>query len=248
MIKILLADDQCLMLEGIKTILKCEPEIEVVGTARDGKSAIAQVKKLQPDVVLIDIEMPKMDGIMATKYICKYMPDIKVIVLTSHKNQDYITQALQAGASSYVLKDSLVEDLKQEIYSRSRSYSYVEAKLFSTAVNKIRATNIVKYQEKITYLKKYRKSIFKPASIKKSRLLSGKTFNRQSTVGVTKASWQPNFKPYTSSQMLIPNLKTSYRGGRDVYSYSKFYRRKYFRKIIWLLLAIACFILSVIIF
>ncbi|MEN9519942.1 MAG: hypothetical protein RLZZ381_2530, partial [Cyanobacteriota bacterium] len=74
-IKIFLADDQYLMLEGIKAILKHEPEIEIVGTARDGHSAVNQVIKLQPDLVLIDIEMPKMNGIVATKYICKHVPD-----------------------------------------------------------------------------------------------------------------------------------------------------------------------------
>ncbi|MEM6611573.1 MAG: response regulator transcription factor [Cyanobacteria bacterium P01_C01_bin.72] len=131
MIKILLADDQCLMLEGIKAILKHEPEIEIVGTAQDGQSAIAQVIKLRPDLVLIDIEMPRMNGIVATKYICENMPDTRVIVLTSHKKQSYLTQALQAGASGYLLKDTLVEDLKQAIHSLGRGYSYIEAKLLT---------------------------------------------------------------------------------------------------------------------
>ena len=157
-IKILLADDQCLMLEGIKAILKHEPEIEVVGTAQDGRSAIAQVKKLQPDVVLIDIEMPKMNGIIATEYICKYMPDTRVIVLTSHKNQSYIKQALQAGASGYLLKDSLIEDLKQTIRSLSRGYSHIEAKLLTQAVNKIQTVKAIQYKKKIAYFKKYRKN------------------------------------------------------------------------------------------
>ena len=109
MIKLLLADDQFLILEGIKAILEHEPEIQVVGTARDGKTAIAQAKKLRPDILLIDIEMPKMNGITATKYIRKYLPDTKVIVLTSHSSQDYLADALLAGASGYLLKDSLNE-------------------------------------------------------------------------------------------------------------------------------------------
>lgn len=172
MIKILLADDQFLMLEGIKAILEHESEIEVVGTAQDGQAAIAQVKKLQPDILLIDIEMPKMNGIVATKYICKYLPNTRVIVLTSHKSQDYIAQALLAGASGYLLKDSLIKDLKQAIYSLGSGHACAEAKILTKEVNKNRTTNVVKYQQKIIYLKKYRKSIYQPVlTAKKAQLL-----------------------------------------------------------------------------
>ena len=187
-IRILLADDQSLILEGIKAILEPEPEIEVVGTAQDGKIAIAKVKKLRPDILLIDIEMPEMNGILATKYICKYLPDTKVIVLTSHKDQDYIAEALLAGASGYLWKGNLIEDLKQEIYSFGRGYSSVKAKLLTVEDGLVQAPpfsdrervtqaaerdskiNIVKYQEKVVRFKKYRKNIYKP-SVKHTKLL-----------------------------------------------------------------------------
>ncbi len=247
MIKILLADDQCLMLEGIKTILRQEPEIEVVGTAQDGQTAIAQVEKLQPDIVLIDIEMPKMNGIVATKYICKHMPDIRVIILTSHRSQDYITQALQAGASGYLLKDSLVEDLKQAIYYLGRGHSYLKAKSLTQTVNKIQTTNVVKYQEKIIYLKKHRKSIYKPVLTAQKTQLSRKTFQRQSVpIGITKASLAPIFEPHYTQEMLIANLKAS--SPKNIYSLPKFNRHKYLKRIIWMLSAIASFMLSIIIF
>ena len=250
MIKILLADDQYLMLEGIKSILKHESEIEVVGTAQDGQTAIAQVKKLQPDIVLIDIEMPKMNGIVATKYICESMPDTRVIILTSHNDQNYITQALQAGASGYLLKNSLIEDLKQAIYSLGRGYSYIEAKLLIKAVDKIQTTNVIRYQEKISYLKKYRKSIYKPTYSKKKnkhKQLSSKTFNRRlASFGMTKASLAPKFKPQTIHKILTANRKTS--SPPSIYSATRFNRRKYLRMIIWLLFAIASFTLSIIIF
>ena len=248
MIKILLADDQYLMLESIKAIFKHEPEIEVVGTAQDGQSAIAQVEKLQPDVVLIYIEMPKLNGIVATKYICKHMPDIRVIVLTSHKNQAYIIQALQAGASNYVLKDSLIEELKQAIYSLDKGYFYSEARLSTEAVSKLQTTNVIKYQEKITYLKKYRKSIYTPPLIKKSRLLSG-IFNRQSAcVGINKASLKPIFEPRTPSKIPMSNQRTLGSQNRYIHSSPKSNRQKYLGRIIWLLLAIASLIFSLIIF
>ena len=144
-IKILLVDDQSLMLEGIKTILQHEPEIEVVGTARDGQSAIAQVKKLHPDIVLIDVEMPRMNGLVATKYICQYLPQTKVIVLTSHNSEEYLTQALQAGAAGYLLKNSLLSDLKQAIYSLGKGALYIESQMLTATENKISTKNIIRY-------------------------------------------------------------------------------------------------------
>lgn len=235
-IKILLADDQCLMLEGMKAILQQESEIEVVGTAQDGRSAISQVKKLQPDIVLIDIEMPKMNGITATKYICENLPHTRVIVLSSHQNQKYITQALQAGASSYLLKDSLLQDLKQAIYSLGRGYSYIEAKLLTQAVHKAQTANMIKYQEKITYLKKHRKSIYKPS------LKTSASQKKPTKLGMTKANLAPIFDSPTPNDLLMThhNLRA--------YRSKKLNRKRYFTRIAWLLMAISAFILSVIIF
>lgn len=246
MIKILLADDQFLILEGIKTILEHEPEIKVVGTAQDGQTAIAQAKKLRPDILLIDIEMPKMNGITATKYIRKYLPDTKVIVLTSHSSQDYIAEALLAGASGYLLKDSLIKDLKQAIYSFGISYSDTKAKLLTKAVKKNSQTNVVKDREKIIYFKKYRKNIYKPAVNQKKQLLH-KTPNIQpANPGITKASLAPIFKFPTTKEILAANLKTS--SLPSICSLARFNRRKYLRRIIWLLLAISSIVLSIIIF
>ena len=249
-IKILLADDQCLILEGIKSILKHELEIEVVGTAYDGHSAIAQVKKLQPDIAVIDIEMPKMNGISATRYICEYLPNTRVIVLTSHKSPKYITQALQAGASGYLLKDSLLEDLKQAIYSLGRGYSYIEAKLLTQAVNRVPTANVNKYQKKITYLKKYRKNIYNPPRKRQGRQsFLNKTIERKSTkFGTTKANQTPIFdspiyptvKELFSTEQNLQNLR--------VHRSHQFNRQGYLKRIAWLLFAIASFVLSVMIF
>lgn len=247
MIKILLADDQFLLLEGIKAILEHEPEIEIVGTAKDGQAAIAQVKKLRPDILLIDIEMPKMNGITATKYIRKYLPDTKIIVLSSHNSQDYLAEAFLAGASGYLLKDSLIKDLKQAIYSFGLSYSETKAKLLTKAVKKNSQTNVVKYQEKIIYLKKYRKNIYKPAVNQKKQQLLHKTPNIQPIdPGITKASLAPIFKLPTTKAILATSLKTY--SLPSIHSPPRFNRRKYLRRIIWLLLAISSIVLSIIIF
>jgi DNA-binding NarL/FixJ family response regulator len=246
-IEILLADDQFLILEGIKAILEPEPKIEVVGTAQDGQTAIALVRKLRPDILLIDIEMPKMNGILATKYICKYLPNTKVIVLTSHKNQDYIADALLAGASGYLWKGNLIKDLIQEIYSFGKGYSGVKAKLLTQTAKKKIPTNVVEYREKIIYCKKYRKNIYKPAVNQKKQQRLRKTPKiRLVNPGIAKAGLDPKFQPLTAKEIRATNPKTF--SPSSVYSPLRFNRRKYLKRIIWLLLAISSIVLSIVIF
>lgn len=249
-IKILLADDRCLMLEGIKAILKHEPEIEIIGTAKDGQSAISQVQKLRPDLVLMDIEMPKMNGIVATKYICDRMPGTKVIILTSHKEQSYVTQALQAGASGYLLKETLVQDLKQAIHSLGYGYSYIEAKLSVKSVDRIKAKKVIKYKEKIAYLQKYRRSIYKPGLRTKRQLSRSKankrTFgDRHDDLGAIKANLTPiSESPFTQKIRMFDRVPKN----RQIYISPISNRQRQLRKITWMLLAIASFILSIILF
>lgn len=129
MIRILIVDDQNIVREGIRTILETKPELKVVGTAQDGKSAIKQAEVLKPDVVIVDIEMPIMNGIIATQKICQQFPEIKVLILSSHKNHKYVLQALHAGADGYLLKSTLAENLEQAIWSVYRGHSQIESKL-----------------------------------------------------------------------------------------------------------------------
>ncbi|MGF1588966.1 MAG: response regulator transcription factor [Pleurocapsa sp.] len=247
MIKILLADDQCLILEGIKEILKHEPEIEIVGTAQDGQSAIAQVKKLQPDIVLIDIEMPKMNGIIATKHICKYMPDTRVIVLTSHKNQNYLAQALQAGASGYLFKDSLIEDLKQVIHSLGKAYPESETKLLTQAVHKTQTAKIIKYQKKAAYVQKYRQNIYIPAPNHRSkRSLSLNSSNTSPGAGISKASLAPILYASTDNEVFMSDWTTQPNLG--IHNSPKLAQRKYWKRIAWLIIALASLLLSIIVF
>lgn len=244
-IAILLADDQCVMLEGIKAILKHEPEIEIVGTARDGCSAIAQSQKLQPDIVLMDIDMPKMNGIAATKYICQHQPNTKVIVLTSHRDRDYISRAFQAGASGYLLKESLIEDLKQAIYSLDRGYCYIEAKLLAKAIDKTQKVDRVKYQKKFTYLKKYRKSVYTPSSDTLDKLPSLNNSRPRSNPSVIEASLTPVLhQTAANSAFLTAATPKNLRPSR----LPKIHRRTDRQRVTWLIMAIASLILSIIIF
>ena len=246
-IKIVLADDRRLMLEGIKAILKPQSEIEVVGTARDGQTAIAQVKKLQPDIILLDIEMPKMNGIMATKYICKYLPHTKVIVLTGHKNKSYLTQALQAGASGYLFKDSLTENLQQAIYSLSQGCFYIEAKLLSPSTN-IRSSQTIKRRQDIIYFKKYQKNIYTPYSGTSKNRYSDRTSDHNRTsltnIGIDKASLAPIFDEYIAEEIDIAEAQILPQQS----SPRRSQLRRYFKRVVWLLIAIASILLSIIIF
>jgi DNA-binding NarL/FixJ family response regulator len=123
MIRLLLVDDQSLIRRGLKALLKTDPELEVVGEAENGKEAIALVEALQPDVVLMDVRMPVMDGVEGTREICQRFPQTKVLVLTTFDDQDYVTQALQAGSSGYLLKDTPFEELTQAIRLIQKGYT-----------------------------------------------------------------------------------------------------------------------------
>lgn len=123
MIRLLLVDDQSLICHGLKAILELEPDLKVIGMANNGKEAIEQVAKLQPDLVLMDIRMPVMDGRAATREICKRFPEIKIIVLSTFDDDEYITDAMLAGAKGYLLKDMPSEELIQAIRLACRGYA-----------------------------------------------------------------------------------------------------------------------------
>ncbi|MEL6927752.1 MAG: response regulator transcription factor [Cyanobacteria bacterium J06600_6] len=131
MIRILLVDDQNLVQQGIKSLLDRDSEIEVVGTVTDGRSAVTKISELRPDVVLLDIEMPGMNGITVTKYLTHLVPQTKVIILSSHEETKYLTQALMAGAKAYILKSSLMTDLRQSIIAVNNGYSHIESRLLA---------------------------------------------------------------------------------------------------------------------
>jgi DNA-binding NarL/FixJ family response regulator len=116
-IKILLADDHKLIREGIKTYLQTRKEFEVMGEAENGEEAVSKALSLKPDVILMDINMPKMDGIQAISQIKKESPDTKIIVLTVFTQNEKVFPAINAGADGYLLKDVLPEDLTDAIHS-----------------------------------------------------------------------------------------------------------------------------------
>src|SRR5690348_11155210 len=110
-IRILLADDHTILRAGLKMMLNAQPDMEVIGEAQDGRQSIQEAQKLQPDIILMDITMPDMNGIEATRQIKKLMPEVKVLMLTMHEHDEYVFQALRAGASGYMLKEAADTEL-----------------------------------------------------------------------------------------------------------------------------------------
>ncbi len=104
-IRILLAEDQTLMRQGLKTLLELEPEMKVVGEAEDGAAAQKLALQLRPDIVLMDVQMPRQNGVEATAAICAAWPQAKIIILTTFDRDDYVFQGVRAGAMGYLLKD-----------------------------------------------------------------------------------------------------------------------------------------------
>lgn len=125
MIRVLLVDDQNLIRSGLKVVLQTEPDIEIVGEASDGQSAIEKIETLMPDVVLMDIYMPVMDGVTATKIISERFSGVKVLVLTTFDEDEYVADALRCGAMGYLLKDMPTEELAAAIRTVYKGYTQI---------------------------------------------------------------------------------------------------------------------------
>ncbi len=123
MIKVLLVDDQSLIRQGLKVLLELEPDLEIVGEAENGEIAVNLIAQLTPDVVLMDIRMPIMDGVAATREIQKDFPGVKVLVLTTFDDDEYVKAALQHGAMGYLLKDTPSEELAVAIRAVQKGYT-----------------------------------------------------------------------------------------------------------------------------
>jgi len=108
---ILLADDHRILREGIRALIEDQEDMQVVGEAEDGQATLKMVSQLNPDVVVMDIAMPLLNGLEATRQIRRDFPQVKVLILTMHENEEYIRQVLTAGALGYVLKDAAARDL-----------------------------------------------------------------------------------------------------------------------------------------
>ncbi|MBE9014796.1 response regulator transcription factor [Chroococcidiopsidales cyanobacterium LEGE 13417] len=123
MIQILVVDDQSLIRQGLKALLELDPELTVVGEAENGQLALQLAQELRPDVILMDIRMPLMDGVAATREILQQLPQTKVLVLTTFDDDEYVKAAIAHGAMGYLLKDTPSEELAIAIHAVHKGYT-----------------------------------------------------------------------------------------------------------------------------
>jgi DNA-binding NarL/FixJ family response regulator len=131
MIRVLVADDHPVVLHGLCTMLEIEDDIRVVARASDGVEAVAQARETKPDIILMDVQMPNVDGIEALRRIRADDPEAKVIILTTYRNEDYLFPSLQAGARGYLLKDATREELASAIRKVAAGESLLDPALMS---------------------------------------------------------------------------------------------------------------------
>ena len=180
MINVLVVDDQNLTHRLIETYLKSEPKIRIVGFANNGQEALEQAAKLQPDIILMDVEMPKMNGLAATKIIDREFPNIKVLILTVHDNEKHFRQALENGARGYLLKTITARELKNAIEYVDRGYFQLSVQLTEKYLYKIikekpESTEVYDLKKKVNYL-------YKSLSGLENKLSQNQTDNLEQTV------------------------------------------------------------------
>lgn len=156
MIRILLVDDQTLLCEVLKTWLEVEEDFQVIGVAHNGHEALSKIEMLQPDIALMDIDMPEMDGLNATQIISERFPEVKVIFLSGHDEDDYLGKSLRAGAKGYLLKNTTAEELADKV-----RYVYHNSSSNALSVNHDKVAAIQNQLEELmeTYRHKFQKQL-----------------------------------------------------------------------------------------
>jgi DNA-binding NarL/FixJ family response regulator len=124
-LRVLIAEDHAILREGLRALLAQAPDLEVVGEAEDGRGAVRAASELRPDIILMDLSMPHMNGTEAIRAIKRRLPQTKIIALTGHKSEEYVRATLQAGADGYVLKDDTHHDLLSAIRSALKNGAYL---------------------------------------------------------------------------------------------------------------------------
>jgi DNA-binding NarL/FixJ family response regulator len=128
-LRILLADDHRIMREGLRSLLEKQPDTEVIAEAENGRTTLQMSRRFKPDVILMDIIMPDLNGIEATRQILAELPDIKVIALSMHSDKKFVVEMLNAGASGYLLKDTAFEELGKALHTVVNNRTYLSPKI-----------------------------------------------------------------------------------------------------------------------
>lgn len=138
-IRLIIADDHPVVREGLRAVLDSEPDVEVVGEAADGSQVLELVDSLEPDLVLMDLQMPELDGVAATRRIRRDHDGVEVLILTTYDTDADITRAVAAGATGYLLKDASREELMQAIRLAAQGESVLSPKVASRVLGRMRA-------------------------------------------------------------------------------------------------------------
>jgi two-component system response regulator NreC len=134
-IRILICDDHTLFVEGIKAMLRGEASLDIVGEARDGRQAVNLVKQLRPDVILMDVSMPDMNGFDATRRVRDFDPEVKVLMLTMHDEEELVARCLEAGAAGYIMKDAPASQLLYAIETVRKGERYLSPNVLKKVVD-----------------------------------------------------------------------------------------------------------------
>jgi two-component system response regulator NreC len=134
-IKILLADDHKITREGLRSLLEKQQDMEVVAEAKDGRTAVSLAEELLPDVVIMDVSMPDLNGVQATRQIVGRLPNVKIVGLSMHSDSLFVTEMLKSGASGYLLKDCAFEELTQAIHAVVAGNTYLSPSISGVVIN-----------------------------------------------------------------------------------------------------------------
>jgi DNA-binding NarL/FixJ family response regulator len=140
--KILLCDDQSVIRDGLEMLLNLEKDFQVVGTAQDGAEAVELAAQKQPDLILMDLKMPIMNGIEATREICAKFPQIKILVFTTYDDEESVFDAIRAGASGYLLKDTPRQNIIEAIRGTMEGKSFVDPAVAGKLLNQVASNQI----------------------------------------------------------------------------------------------------------
>lgn len=177
MIRVIVADDQFVVREGIKILLEPMEEIKIVGFAENGIKVLDLVQKENPDIILLDIEMPEIDGLTLTQKISSDFPESKIIILSTHLGTDYVSKALDLGAKGYISKSAVTKDLSLSIQLVERGYSCIKHELMAEVLEQ-NQQRIIQYQKRIKELE-YNQTIIQNSN-KNNQKNSGSKRNKKS--------------------------------------------------------------------
>ena len=183
-IRILIADDHPVFRKGLRQIIETDPALQVIAEAEDGEAALALIQQLRPAVALLDIDMPKMDGLDVARAISEKRLAVEVVFLTLHKDEDIFNEAMDAGARGYVLKDSAVTDIIQSVRAVAEGRHYISPQLSSLLVNRsVRVASLVTQKPGLDSLTATERRILKLiAENKTSKEIAGELFVSVRTV------------------------------------------------------------------